>query len=137
MGAHFEALDEGVPLVPLDPRYTQVGSNRIHVQVCKILLPNLMSDICHCNLPCIGLEKGNNPLALLYESLQSVGENQPAHGLLANFNILWCNCTRPMVYVYLALYPYCRYQYICMKMWENASHKDPSLPKLKSKSATS
>ena len=24
MGAHFEALDEGVLLVPLDPRYTQV-----------------------------------------------------------------------------------------------------------------
>ena len=34
MGAHFEALDEGVLLVPLDPRYTQVGFNLISVQVC-------------------------------------------------------------------------------------------------------
>ena len=33
MGAHFEALDEGVLLVPLDPRYTQVGFNLISVQV--------------------------------------------------------------------------------------------------------
>ena len=36
MGAHFEALDEGVLLVPLDPRYTQVGFNLISVQVCLI-----------------------------------------------------------------------------------------------------
>ena len=35
MGAHFEALDEGVLLVPLDPRYTQVGFNLVSVQVCK------------------------------------------------------------------------------------------------------
>ena len=34
MGAHFEALDEGVLLVPLDPRYTKVGFNLISVQVC-------------------------------------------------------------------------------------------------------
>ena len=34
MGAHFEALDEGVLLVPLDPRYTQVGFNLVSVQVC-------------------------------------------------------------------------------------------------------
>ena len=34
MGAHFEALDEGVLLVPLDPRYTQIGFNLISVQVC-------------------------------------------------------------------------------------------------------
>ena len=34
MGAYFEALDEGVLLVPLDPRYTQVGFNLISVQVC-------------------------------------------------------------------------------------------------------
>ena len=34
MGAHFEALDEGVLRVPLDPRYTQVGFNLISVQVC-------------------------------------------------------------------------------------------------------
>ena len=31
--AHFEALDEGVLLVPLDPRHTQVGFNLISVQV--------------------------------------------------------------------------------------------------------
>ena len=36
MGAHFEALDEGVLLVPLDHRYTQVGFNLISVQVCII-----------------------------------------------------------------------------------------------------
>ena len=32
--AHFEALDEGILLVPLDPRYTQVGFNLISVQLC-------------------------------------------------------------------------------------------------------
>ena len=32
--AHFEAPDEGVLLVPLDPRYIQVGFNLISVQVC-------------------------------------------------------------------------------------------------------
>ena len=36
VGAHFEALDEGVLLVPLDPRYTQVGFNLVSVQVCDI-----------------------------------------------------------------------------------------------------
>ena len=35
MGAHFEAFDGGVLLVPLDPRYTQVGFNIISVQVCN------------------------------------------------------------------------------------------------------
>ena len=34
MGAHLEALDEGVLLVPLDSRYTQVGFNFASVQVC-------------------------------------------------------------------------------------------------------
>ena len=34
MGAHFEVLDEGVLLVPLDPRYTQVRFNLVSVQVC-------------------------------------------------------------------------------------------------------
>ena len=36
MGAHFEALDEGILLVPLDSRYTQVGFNLISVQVCFV-----------------------------------------------------------------------------------------------------
>ena len=31
VGAHFEALDEGILLVPLDPRYTQVGFNLVSV----------------------------------------------------------------------------------------------------------
>ena len=35
-GAHFEALYEGVPLVPLEPRYTQSEFNLISVQVCLI-----------------------------------------------------------------------------------------------------
>ena len=35
VGAHFEALDEGVLLVPFDPRYTQVGFNIASVQVRK------------------------------------------------------------------------------------------------------
>ena len=39
MGAHFEAIDEGVLLVPLDPRYTQVGLNLVSVQVCDCLGP--------------------------------------------------------------------------------------------------
>ena len=34
VGAHFETLDEGVLLVPLYSRYTQVGFNLISVQVC-------------------------------------------------------------------------------------------------------
>ena len=34
MGAHFEALDEGNLLMPLEPRYTQVGFNLLSVQVC-------------------------------------------------------------------------------------------------------
>ena len=34
MGAHFAALDEGVRVVPLDPRYTHVGFNLVSVQVC-------------------------------------------------------------------------------------------------------
>ena len=33
MGAYLEALDEGVLMVPLDPRYTQIGFNLISVQV--------------------------------------------------------------------------------------------------------
>ena len=37
MGAHFEALDEGVLLVPLDPRYTQVGFNLVSVEMCTSL----------------------------------------------------------------------------------------------------
>ena len=32
MGTNFEALDEGVLLVPLDPRCTQVGFHLISVQ---------------------------------------------------------------------------------------------------------
>ena len=32
MGAHCEALGQGVVLVPLGPRYTQVGFNLISVQ---------------------------------------------------------------------------------------------------------
>ena len=34
MGAHFEALGEGVLLVPFDPRYIEVGFNLVSVQVC-------------------------------------------------------------------------------------------------------
>ena len=33
MGAHFEALNEGVLVIPLDSRYTQVGFNLVSVQV--------------------------------------------------------------------------------------------------------
>ena len=45
MGAHFEALDKGVLLVPLDPRYTQVGFNLISVQVCSIVKMALTSNM--------------------------------------------------------------------------------------------
>ena len=34
-GAHFETLDEGVLLVPFNPRYTLVGINLVSVQVCN------------------------------------------------------------------------------------------------------
>ena len=37
MGAHFEALIEGVLMASLDSRYTQVGFNFISVQVCILL----------------------------------------------------------------------------------------------------
>ena len=43
MGAHFEALDEGVLLVPLDPRYTQVGFNLISVQVLSTTTADLLN----------------------------------------------------------------------------------------------
>ena len=43
MGAHFEALDEGVLLVPFDSRFTQVGFNVISVEVC---LTNIMATNC-------------------------------------------------------------------------------------------
>ena len=33
MVAHFDALDEGVLLVPFDSRYTQVGFNLVSIQV--------------------------------------------------------------------------------------------------------
>ena len=35
MEAHFKALDEGVLLVPLDSRYSQVGLILISVLVCQ------------------------------------------------------------------------------------------------------
>ena len=38
MGAHFEALDEGIIMAPLDSRYTQVGCNYVSVQVCPPLI---------------------------------------------------------------------------------------------------
>ena len=34
MGAHFESLDDGVDVAPLDHRCTQVGFNSVSVQVC-------------------------------------------------------------------------------------------------------
>ena len=34
VGACYEALVEGVPIAPLDSRYTQVGLNLVSVQVC-------------------------------------------------------------------------------------------------------
>ena len=36
MGAHLEALDEGVLMAPLDSRYSQVGFNIVFVQVCYL-----------------------------------------------------------------------------------------------------
>ena len=56
MGAHFEALDEGVLLVPLDPRYTQVGFNLVSVQVCvslvemvfHLLFSRVLGKACFC-----------------------------------------------------------------------------------------
>ena len=42
MGAHFEALDMGVLLVPFDPRYIQVGFNLVSVQVWYILKINFL-----------------------------------------------------------------------------------------------
>ena len=50
MGAHFEALDEGVLLVLLDPRYTQAGFNLVSVQVWSIKEVPLCAQ-----LTCIGV----------------------------------------------------------------------------------
>ena len=51
MGVHFEALDEGVLLVPLVPSYTQVGFNLVSVKVWKsisfVLTPRMMPFIAH------------------------------------------------------------------------------------------
>ena len=38
VGAHFEALVEGILMAPLDSSYTQVGFNLTYVQVCFIVL---------------------------------------------------------------------------------------------------
>ena len=46
MRAHFEALDEGVLLVPLDPRYTQDGFNLVSVQECMVYLVRRRSFLC-------------------------------------------------------------------------------------------
>ena len=46
MGVHFEALDEGVLLVPLDPRYTQVGLNLVSVQVCNHITNDVAATMC-------------------------------------------------------------------------------------------
>ena len=45
MGAHFKALDEGVLLVTLDPRYTQVGFNLVSVQVCALPVFNFLKRV--------------------------------------------------------------------------------------------
>ena len=46
MGADFEALIEGVLLVPLDSRYTQVGYNLFSVQVCDhIFFPTATAEV--------------------------------------------------------------------------------------------
>ena len=41
VGSHFEALNEGVLLVPYDPKYTKVGFNLVSVQVCVDLTSRL------------------------------------------------------------------------------------------------
>ena len=56
MGAPFEALDEGVLLDPLDPRYIQVGFNIISVQVRAGLIPFGPNEVKQCLLA------QNNPL---------------------------------------------------------------------------
>ena len=50
MGAHFEALDEGVLLEPLDSRYTQVGFSLVSVQVCKQKFLLIGAMISHDNM---------------------------------------------------------------------------------------
>ena len=44
MGAHFEALPEGVLMASLDLRYIQVGLNLISVQVCDWLQKKIDND---------------------------------------------------------------------------------------------
>ena len=47
MRAHFKAFDEGVLLVPLDPRYTQVGFNHISVKVRIVSQEDINDDCAH------------------------------------------------------------------------------------------
>ena len=57
VGAHFEALDEGLLVAPLDSRYTQVGFNLISVQVCinfeSLLLQNFDYKYCIVQVFCM------------------------------------------------------------------------------------
>ena len=70
MGAHFEALDEGVRVLPLEPRYTHIGFNLVSVQVCCKLLCRCMLSLkswkCDCLhfqqfSPMVCLEHGGTP----------------------------------------------------------------------------
>ena len=49
VGAHFEDLDDGVLLVPLESRYTQFGFNLLFVQVCMsdTVVMSQLSRFCH------------------------------------------------------------------------------------------
>ena len=59
MAAHFEALDEVVLQVLLDPRYTKVGFNLVSVQVYPILTfaATLCKEIHGCSIELMPFDK--------------------------------------------------------------------------------
>ena len=78
--AHFEALDEGVHLVPLDTRYTQVGFNLISVQVSTLLNARLS----------ITRRLLSQERMLPSSPLQHSGFT-PGRNLSATWPLKWCN----------------------------------------------
>ena len=88
MGARFEALDEGVLMAPLDPRYTQVGFNSIFVQVCVGLVPKIIPTKFHPNPSTFGTtlvaktdERRRTPCKLGVASRLWVREASPPLGV--------------------------------------------------------
>ena len=83
MGAHFEALDEGVLLVPLDTRYTQVGFNLISVQAQWHKTSELL--LLSGDLPSLQVHYSSHlspSQTILIETVSGTHNEQPLNGLV-------------------------------------------------------